>query len=347
MKAFRLAGWKQGGHVVEVDTPRPGAGQVLVRMGGAGICHSDLHLMHEWSPEERPELAAMAPDFTLGHENAGWVEQLGAGVEGLEPGQAVVVSPVWGCGRCAPYRDGDDNYCEGPRTGSGGLGRDGGLASHMVAPASALVPLRELDPAEAAPLTDAGLTSYHAVKSAVGVLRPDATALVIGVGGLGHMAVAYLRELTGGPVIAVDPSETARGLASRLGADHVLDSNGDTAGMVRELTRGLGARAVFDFVGVDATLKLAASAVRGRGKITLVGLGGGSLPFRFGALPYATTIGITFGGSRSDLAEVVALAETGRVRPHIQHFEFEQVEEAYRALQKGTIEGRAVIRPPC
>jgi propanol-preferring alcohol dehydrogenase len=301
--------------------------------------------MHEWSPEERPELAAMTPHFTLGHENAGWIDRIGAGVQGWEVGQAVVISPVWSCGRCAACRAGDDNYCEGPRTGSGGLGQDGGLASRMVAPARALVALRDVEPRDAAPLTDAGLTSYHAVKRSLDVLTPDAAALVIGVGGLGHMGVAYLRELTGGKVIAVDRSEAARRMATQVGADLVLDSDEATADAVRAATDGLGVGAVFDFVGIDATLSLAASVVRSRGKVTLVGLGGGTFPFRFGALPNAATLGITFGGSLGDLAEVVALAELGRVRPHVQHYDFEQVDEAYRALAEGRVDGRAVVVP--
>ena len=120
MKAYRLAGWKQGGHYVEVAKPEAGPEQVLIRIGGAGICHSDLHIMHEWSPETMPELEPISPDFTLGHENAGWIETIGPGVPGWEEGQAVAVSPVWSCGRCAACRDGDDAYCEGPQTGSGG-----------------------------------------------------------------------------------------------------------------------------------------------------------------------------------------------------------------------------------
>jgi propanol-preferring alcohol dehydrogenase len=215
----------------------------------------------------------------------------------------------------------------------------------MLAPARSLVGLDELEPSEAAPLTDAGLTSYHAVKHSLDVLTPDSTALVIGVGGLGHMAVAYLRALTGVPVIAVDQSEAARKMAADLGADLVLPSDETTAAAVLEATAGLGARAVFDFVGIDATMKLAASVVRKRGKVTVVGLGGGSFAFTHGTLPYATTIGYTFGGSLVDLAEVVALAESGRVRPHIQHFAFDQIGEAYKALHEGKVSGRAVILP--
>jgi propanol-preferring alcohol dehydrogenase len=345
MKAYRLAGWKQGGRYVDVEQPEPGAGEVLIRMGGAGICHSDLHILHEWSPEIMSELEQFDPDFTLGHENAGWVEAVGAGVKGWDLGRAVVVSPVWSCGHCSACRAGDDAYCEDSAGVSGGLGRDGGLASHMVAPAGALVAIEGLEPSEGAPLTDAGLTSYHAVKRSLDVLTPDAAALVIGVGGLGHMAVAYLRELTGSMIIAADRDEAARQMASDLGADLVLPSDETTADRVREATSGLGVRAVLDFVGIDVTMQLSAAVVRKRGKITIVGLGGGTFPFRYGALPHATTIGYTFGGSLSDLAEVVALAESGRVRPRVQQFSFDGIEQAYQALRDGKIEGRAVIVP--
>jgi propanol-preferring alcohol dehydrogenase len=345
MRAYRLVGWKQGGRYVDVDPPEAGAGEVLIRMGGAGICHSDLHIMREWSPDGMAELAHIEPGFTLGHENAGWVEAIGPAVQGWEAGQAVAISPVWSCGRCAACRAGDDAYCEGPRTLSGGLGRDGGLASHMVAPARSLVALENLPPSLAAPLTDAGLTSYHAVKHSLDVLTPDAAALVIGVGGLGHMAVAYLRELTGGPVIAVDRSEAARQMAIELGADVAIPSDDTTAEAVREAAGGLGVRAVLDFVGIDATMTLAASVVRKRGRITIIGLGGGTFALAHGSLPYATTIGYTLGGSLSDLAEVVALAENGRVRPRVQHFAFHEIEQAYHALHEGLVTGRAVILP--
>ena len=345
MKAYRLVGWKQGGHYVDVATPEAGAGDVLIRMGGAGICHSDLHIMHEWTPEIMADFAKIEPHFTLGHENAGWIEAIGSGVRGWEVGQAVVISPVWSCGRCAACLAGDDAYCEDSMNLSGGLGRDGGLASHMVAPARSLVALKNLEPSKAAPLTDAGLTSYHAVKHSLAVLTPDSAALVIGVGGLGHMAVAYLRELTGGPIIGVDRSEEARQMATDLGADLVLTSDETTAEAVKEATGGLGVRAVFDFVGIDATMKLAASVVRKRGKVTVVGLGGGTFAFTHGSLPHATTIGYTFGGSLIDLAEVVALAESGRVRAYVQHFAFDQIDQAYHALHEGKVNGRAVILP--
>ncbi|HEY3486278.1 MAG TPA: alcohol dehydrogenase catalytic domain-containing protein, partial [Ilumatobacteraceae bacterium] len=162
MRALQLTGWQQPPEIREVPEPEPGPGQVVVRVGGAGACHSDLHIMDEFVDGMLP---AVLP-FTLGHENAGWVHALGAGVEGLEVGQPVAVYGPWGCGRCHRCRQGLENYCErqaevGPP--GGGLGLDGGMAKLLLVPsARSLVPLGDLDPAEAAPLTDAGLTPYHA-----------------------------------------------------------------------------------------------------------------------------------------------------------------------------------------
>src|SRR5512140_1265403 len=151
MKAYRLMRWRSAPELKDVDVPRPGPGEVLLRVGGAGACHSDLHLM-DWPegtlPYEMP--------FTLGHENAGWVEELGAGVEGLKRGDAVLVYGPWGCGHCRTCRMGQENYCENAastRAAGGGLGLDGGMAQYMRIPSARfLVPLRTLKPQEAAPL---------------------------------------------------------------------------------------------------------------------------------------------------------------------------------------------------
>jgi len=343
MKAFRLIDWQTLAQLRDIPVPKPQAGQVLIRMGGAGACHSDLHLMHEWSPQTNPAFGAWKLPFTLGHENAGWIDALGTGVQGWEVGQPVVVSPVWGCGRCKNCRSGADNYCEGGLPMSCGLGLDGGLAEYMVAPASSLIGLKDLEPWQAAPLTDAGLTSYHGVKTASAVLEPDSAGVVIGVGGLGHLAVAYLRELTGSLVIAVDRDPAALDMAKQMGADLCLPSDDSTAEAIREATGGLGARAVLDFVGIDATLQLAASVIRPRGRITLVGLGGGTLALTHTTLPFGATVGYTLGGSTAELAEVVALAELGRVRPKIETYALDQVSEVYEKLERGDVLGRAVI----
>ena len=345
MKSYRLLDWKAGGQFEDIPDPEPGPGEVRIRMGGTGICHSDIHLMHDWTPETMPAVAQMTPPFTLGHENAGWIDALGSGVQGWEVGEPVVISATWGCGYCDHCRIGFDNYCETWALNGCGLGEDGGLAAYMVCPAKQLIRLDTLHPKDAAPLTDAGLTSYHAVKHTRPWLTPNTAALIIGVGGLGHMGLAYLREIFGGTIIAVDNDDGARKLAAERGADIVLESNDDTAAAIRDATKGLGVRAAFDFVGIQPTMELAAAVTRSRGRIVLVGLGGGYLPVGFGSMAFDTSVVMPLGGSTPELAEVVALAESGRVIPHTTEFAFDQLEEAYEKLHHGQIEGRGVILP--
>ena len=201
MNAIRLTAWERPAELVDVPVPEPGPGEVLVRVSGAGLCHSDLHLMH-WREGSMPyELP-----FTLGHEVAGTVAALGPGADGIEPGEPVLVYGPWGCGRCPACSVGAEHLCERPGRGRGaGLGRDGGLAEYLVVPSPRLtVPLDGLDPVAAAPLADAGLTPYHAVRRALGLLGPGATAVVIGAGGLGHVAVQLVKALSSARVVAVD-----------------------------------------------------------------------------------------------------------------------------------------------
>ncbi len=343
MKAFRFTEWLHPAEFVDVPVPEPGHGEALIRIGGAGACHSDLHIMHEWTPESFPPVAAWSLPFTLGHENAGWVE--GGSLASLEVGTPVVISPSWSCGMCRSCRLGATNYCEQGIMVSGGLGRDGGLAEYMVAPAKCLISLRDLEPWQAAPLTDAGLTSYHAVKRCLPILTPDTAAVVIGVGGLGQMAIEFLRELCGAQIIAVSRTEESLATARDLGAHLTVRSDEKAAGEIRAATLGLGAMVVLDVVGVDATLALAARVARQQGQIVVIGLGGGTLPFHAAALPYGCSVVTTLGGSTGELAEIVALAESGRLRPNIQKFKLEEVVEVFKRLEENQISGRAVLVP--
>lgn len=345
MKALQLTAFKQPGELVEVDQPEPGPGEVLIRIGGAGVCHSDLHLMHDFEPGMMP----WNPPFTLGHENAGWVEALGAGVSGLEVGEAVAVYGPWGCGLCRRCALGMENYCERPEvTGAavGGLGANGGMAGYMVVPnVRHLVPIGDLDPAEAAPLTDAGLTPYHAVKRGLPLLVPGSTAVVIGVGGLGHLAVQMLRALSPATVVAVDQRDDALRLAESVGAHHGVISDGDAATTIRDLSGGQGADVVLDCVGIDATLALGAAAVRVMGQLTIVGIGGGSYPMSFFTMPYEVSVASTYWGSLPELHEVLALARAGMITPHVTRFGLDEAPAVYERLAAGEIEGRAVIVP--
>ena len=345
MESFRLMRWGSPAERQDVPQPDPGPGQVLVRIGGAGLCHSDLHLMDEFTDGMVP----WGPPFTLGHENAGWVEQLGAGVHGLEVGEPVAIYGPWGCGRCSRCVVGAENYCERQATlhgAGGGLGFDGGLASHMLVPhARWLVPIGELDPVLAAPLTDAGLTPYHAIKRSHRLLTPGSNTVVIGAGGLGHMAIQILRELTATRIIVVDQRPDALGLATTLGADAVVVAGDDAAAAVMDTTNGLGVDLTLDLVGADSTLALAAAVTRSLGHLTIVGIGGGTLSVGFFALPYEVSVSTTYWGTIPELMEVVALAEEGRIMPDVHRFGFDQVDDAYASLRAGTVEGRAVVVP--
>ena len=345
MRALQLVKWKHDAELRDVADPEPGPGEVRVRIGGAGLCHSDLHLMHDFEPGLLP----WSPPFTLGHENAGWVDALGDGVRGVEVGQPVAVYGPWGCGRCHRCVQGMENYCA--RAGElgvagGGLGADGGMASHLIVPhARYLVPLGDLDPADAAPLTDAGLTPYHAVMRSRSRLVAGSTAVVIGAGGLGHMAVQILRAVCPATVVVVDRDADALALARDVGADHTVLSTDDAVAQVRELTGGIGADVVIDLVGVDATLQLGAAVARSLADLTLVGIGGGTLPLGFFTVPYELSVATTYWGSLPELVEVIALARAGKISAHVERIALDDAPAAYDRMRAGTLRGRAVVVP--
>jgi propanol-preferring alcohol dehydrogenase len=344
MKAYRLTAWQTPPQLREVEVPEPGPGEVLLKVGGAGACHSDLHLM-EW-PEGQMNFDL---PFTIGHENAGWIEAVGAGVKDLEVGEAVAVYGPWGCGRCRACRRSAENYCEHQAeigAFGGGLGLDGGMAEYMLVPnARLLLPLGDLDPRDAAPLSDAALTPYHAVKRSLNLLVPGSTAVVIGVGGLGHMAVQILRALSPARVIAVDTSAEKLQLARDVGAEEAVMTGEGAAEAINDATAGRGAELVIDMVGSDDTLALSAQIVRFESHLTVVGLAGGTFQFGFGALPFECQLAIPYWGSAVELMEVLDLARAGKIRAHVERFPLDRVEDAYERMRGGTLDGRAVICP--
>jgi propanol-preferring alcohol dehydrogenase len=349
MRALRLMEWRTDPVVVEVEDPEPGPGQAVVRVGGAGACHSDLHIMREFGAEMG---VPWKLPFTLGHENAGWVHSLGAGVRGVEPGQPVAVYGAWGCGACSRCRLGVENYCENPFgapvvSGGCGLGLDGGMAELLlVDDARHLVPLPGgLDPVGAAPLTDAALTPYHAIRLSWPKLDPAATAVVIGVGGLGHLAVQILKATTAARVIAVDTRQSALELARSHGTDLCVEAGETAVGAIREATDGRGADVVLDFVGSDETMRTGAACARSMGDLTVVGIAGGNLPVSFFGVPHELSVRTTYWGSRPELVEVLELGARGLIHPMIKTFALDDAMDAYRAMETGAAEGRAVIVP--
>lgn len=328
---------------MEIPEPTPGPGEVVIKVGGAGACHSDLHLLWDM------DASAIWPlPMTLGHENAGWVHALGAGVTGFSEGDAVAVYGAWGCGVCARCAVGMENYCEQPSlVGGGGLGADGGMADYLLVPSARhLVPLpKGLDPVTAAPLTDAGLTPYHAIRRSWPKLTPDATCVMIGVGGLGHIGVQIARATTAAQVIAVDVKPEALELARKVGAHHAVLSDENAAQTIRDLTGGRGADVVLDFFGSTETLNLARGVARVLGDVTIVGIGGGEVPLGFFTQPYEVTMTTTYWGSRPELAELLALAASGQITSESSIYSLDNAAKAYADLHNGTVTGRAVVVP--
>ena len=346
MRALQLTAWKSEPEIREVPEPEPGPGQVVVRVAAAGACHSDLHLMHDFTEGAVP----WSPPFTLGHENAGWVHSMGAGVTGFELGEPVAVYGPWGCGVCIRCRTGAENYCDNAATipfAGGGLGAHGGMASLLLVPsARLLVSLGDLDPVEAAPLTDAALTPYHALKRSLPMLGPGTTTVVIGAGGLGHLAIQLVRALTPTRLVVVDQRDEALAMARELGADHTVLSGADATSEIRSLTRGgRGTDLVLDLVGANPTIALGAAVARANSHVAVVGIAGGSFPFSFFSQPYGVTLGTTYWGTLPELMEIIALAQAGKVRAHIERFTLDQANDAYERMRTGALTGRAVIVP--
>jgi propanol-preferring alcohol dehydrogenase len=344
MLAYRLLQPQTPPEFQEVPEPHAGPGQVVVRVAGSGLCHTDFTVIsrdrNHWGNEQ--------PPFTLGHEIAGWVEEIGSGVTKFQRDEAVAVNPNWAsCGRCHMCRSGEENHClyqKGIR--APGVGFDGGHAPYLLVPeARFLVPLGELDPVLAAPLTDAGITTYSAIKPALPGIWPGSTAVVIGVGGLGLYAVQFLRLLTGARIVAVDSTEARLKLAREYGADEVVSSGPDAAKQIRELSGGVGAAFVLDCVGINPTLATAVAALSWRGRLTMVGAGGGSIPFDFFKMPPGAQLTTSLNGGSIALMEVVELATLGRLKILVDRYPLSAAKQAYDDFEHGRLVGRAVLMP--
>ncbi|WP_406431332.1 NAD(P)-dependent alcohol dehydrogenase [Streptomyces sp. NBC_00631] len=348
-RAVRLTRWGGPPVLTEVPRPVPTGEEVLVRVEAAGLCRSDLHVI-----DAAPGGLPYRVPFTLGHEVAGRVLARGPRAVGPAVGERVAVYGPWGCGSCANCASGAENYCDlrtaldQARTGTGaGLGRDGGMADTLLVPSGRLlVPVGDLDPVQAAPLTDAGLTAYHAVTAVGHSLTDGASVVVLGIGGLGHLAVQILRATTAAQVLAVDVREEALALAEACGAHFGTLSRSDTAQVLRARTGGAGAVAVLDFVGSRSSLELAVGVLRAGGELAVVGSGGGALTVRKpGALPPGTRISLPFWGTVPELERVVALARAGSLRVEAERYALSSAPEAFERLRAGAVRGRAVVVP--
>lgn len=343
MRALRLLAWGRPPELVETPVPVPCGPELLLRVDGAGLCHSDLHIMDApvgALPYELP--------FTLGHEVVGTVVATGDDVEAGWLGRRAAVHGVWSCGQCRQCRRGRENYCFA-LTGAigGGIGRDGGLADYMLVPAARhLVAAADgIDPLTVAPLTDAGLTAQHALDTHRELL-PGATVVVIGVGGLGHLALQLLAGHDPACVVAVEPRTAGRQLAMRLGADAVVPAVADASAWLDGCDGGHGADLVFDFVGTQETLAAGGTLLAPGGRLVVVGSAGGRLEVgKSVGLERGWGVSAPFWGTRRDLDAVVRLAETGRIRAEVETYRLDQALAAYDCLRAGRVHGRAVVVP--
>jgi propanol-preferring alcohol dehydrogenase len=235
-----------------------------------------------------------------------------------------------------------------PPTPGSSRGVDGGMADYMLVPSAYVVPIGTVDPAVAAILADAALTSYHSIRSVLPLLLPGTTAVVIGAGGVGHVAVQILKAISAATVVAVDRKDAALDLVRNI-ADHCLIADDSTVERVLELTARRGAEVILDVVGTDATLAQAAAMVGPYGAIRAIGLGGGQVPFesRWGktVVPWGVSFTRPYSGTYQDMVDSIALAQTKSISPRVERFALADWTDVFDQLEAGKIRGRAVLVP--
>jgi NAD+-dependent secondary alcohol dehydrogenase Adh1 len=341
MKAVRLHEYGERPVVEEVAEPEiTDPLDVVVRIGGAGLCRTDLHIIEgQWKEKSGVELP-----YTLGHENAGWVQEVGSAVTNVAKGDAVIVHPLITCGLCHACRAGDDMHCAANLFP--GISTNGGFAEFLKTNARAVVKLPDrVEPKDVAAHADAGLTAYHAVKKAEQLLYPGTTAVVIGAGGLGHIGIQSLKVLTAARVIVVDRSEGSLELARECGADDVVLADGEEVEAIRERTNGLGAEAVIDFVGEGGALEDSIAMLREGGTHYVIGYGGVlSIPAIDIISAEINFVG-NLVGTYNDLAELMTLQAEGKVSLHTSAYPLDAVNDAMDDLDGGRLHGRGILIP--
>jgi NAD+-dependent secondary alcohol dehydrogenase Adh1 len=344
MKAARLHEFHEP--LVIEDVPDPevtGPFDVIVKVGAAGLCRTDLHIW-EGQFEQAQQEASLSRPYSPGHENAGWVEAVGDAVTNVAPGDKVILHPLITCGLCRACRDGDDVHCENQRFP--GLFAEGGFAQYLKTGARSVIKMDpSLEPTDVAPLADAGLTAYHAVRKAVPLLHPGTRCAVIGAGGLGHIGIQCLKAMVPAEVIVLDVNPEALALADDWGADHSVLVDGSQVEQVKDLTDGKGAEVVFDFVGESDAEHWGVDLLSRAGSFFVIGYGGAlQVPTMRIILTEINFIG-NLVGSYNDLVELMTLAAQGKVRLHTATYALDDVNTAIDDLNNGRLRGRGILVP--
>ena len=339
MIAARLHEYHEKLVVEQIAEPEiTGPFDVIVRLGGAGLCRTDLHVQEgQWA-----EKSQVALPYTPGHENAGWVHEIGSAVTNVAVGDTVIMHPIMTCGLCRACRAGDDVHCENSQFP--GINTDGGFAELLKTNARSVIKLQpSLHPKDIAALADAGLTAYHAVKKAAALLHPGTRAVVIGAGGLGHIGVQCLKAMTAAEIIVIDPNEQARALAAEIGADHTVAADGKHVDTVLEMTNGTGAEAVIDFVGESGVIPQGIAMLRNAGSYFVIGYGEDIVVPTIDVISREINFVGNLVGSYNDLDELMTLTAQGKVTLHTSTYPLDAVNDAMADLDQGRLRGRGIL----
>ncbi|MEV1133945.1 NAD(P)-dependent alcohol dehydrogenase [Rhodococcus coprophilus] len=341
MKAVQVVGYHTKLQLTEIPEPEvEGPFDVIVRIGGAGVCRTDIHILEgQWAEKSGVELP-----YTIGHENAGWVHAIGDAVTNVAVGDKVILHPLITCGQCRACRSGDDVHCE--NSAFPGIDTNGGYAEFLRTTARSVVRIDDsLEPADVAALADAGLTAYHAVAKAARVLRPGDTCVMIGAGGLGHIGIQVLKAISAATLVVVDRNPDAVKLAAEIGADHAIVADGTHVQQVLDLTGGNGAEAVVDFVGEGGATEEGVAMLRRAGSYYVVGYGENIDVPTIDIISTEINFIGNLVGSYNDLQDLMVLAAQGKVGLHTTKYPLGDFQRAIDDLDAGRVRGRAILVP--
>jgi NAD+-dependent secondary alcohol dehydrogenase Adh1 len=341
MKAVQVIGYHTKLHLTEIPQPKAtGPLDVIVRIGGAGVCRTDIHILEgQWEEKTGVELP-----YTIGHENAGWVHAVGDAVTNVAVGDKVILHPLITCGLCRACRFGDDVHCENSLFP--GIDTNGGYAEYLRTTARSVVKIDDsLEPADVAALADAGLTAYHAAAKVARATRPGNVCVVIGAGGLGHIGIQVLKAISGLTVVVVDRNPAAVALAEQIGADRGIVADGTHVRQVLDLTGGHGAEAVLDFVGEGGATKEGIAMLRRAGNYYVVGYGENIDVPTIDVISTEISFIGNLVGSYNDLQELMTLAAQGKVTLRTTKYPLEEFQRALDDLDAGRVRGRAILVP--